>query len=111
MAETSCTPALANTRSTRPSSAATRSAAAVTALRSVTSSGTASAVPPSAVMRSTSASRLSLRRAATATFAPSRANRSAVASPIPLDAPVTTAVRPVSGVDAMTVDMTYSLLH
>jgi hypothetical protein len=56
-------------------------------------------------MRSTTSSSLSLRRAATATLAPSSANRSAVASPIPLDAPVTTAMRPVSGADAMTVDM------
>src|SRR6185295_18078549 len=51
------------------------------------------------------ASRLSARRAAMATLAPRVANRKAVASPIPLDAPVTTATRPVNGLAVMTADM------
>ena len=46
-----------------------------------------------------------MRRAATATLAPRVANRKAVASPIPLEAPVTMATRPANGPAVMTVDM------
>ena len=51
------------------------------------------------------ASSLSLRRAATTTLAPSSARRSAVAAPMPLEAPVTTATRPANGAVVITVDM------
>ena len=66
---------------------------------------------PAAVMRAASASRLSARRAATATVAPRVASRNAVASPIPLEAPVTTATRKASGVVVMTVDMLFISLR
>src|SRR3954469_13956512 len=84
----SITPALLTSTSRRPS----RSCACWTNARAWSSSPTsaliASAVPPSAVMRSASASMRSVRRAATATLAPARAHASAVASPMPDDAPV-----------------------
>jgi hypothetical protein len=105
--EISWTPALLNTRSTGPSSSASCSAAAVTADRSVTSRGRGRAVPAAAVMRAARASSLSERRAATATLAPRVANRNAVASPIPLEAPVTMAPRPANGVVVITADMSF----
>ena len=84
----SITPAFATTRSTRPSSARTVSATRWT------SSGSAM----SAVMGRTPsrAWRRSARRATAATRAPSCASRWAVAAPMPLLAPVTTATRPSS---------------
>ncbi len=86
----SMTPAFATTRSAGPSPDRTAPAAASTAARSVTSTGTAS--PP---ISAAIASRRSLRRPRTATAAPAAANARAVASPSPLVAPVTTAMRPV----------------
>src|SRR3954469_13017829 len=82
----SITPALLMTVSSRPSSCAVRSTAAWACARSVTSASIAS--PP---ISPASASSRSLRRAATATVAPCAASARAVASPIPLLAPVTSA--------------------
>src|SRR3954451_1787861 len=82
----SITPALLMTVSSRPSSCAVRSTAACACSRSVTSASIAS--PP---ISPASASSRSLRRAATATVAPCAASARAVASPIPLLAPVTSA--------------------
>ncbi|MFB4269752.1 hypothetical protein [Nonomuraea sp. GTA35] len=48
---------------------------------------------------------MSLRRASTATLAPSSARRSAVAAPMPLEAPETTATRPASGVPVSRVEV------
>jgi hypothetical protein len=53
-----------------------------------------SARPPIDSARATSRS---CRLAATTTSKPSSANRRAVAAPMPLEAPVTTAVRPLPG--------------
>src|SRR4051794_3249645 len=82
----SITPALLMTMSSRPSSRTVRSTAATACSRSVASVSIDR--PP---ICSASASRRSLRRAATATVAPSAASARAVASPMPLLAPVTRA--------------------
>src|SRR3954451_11080901 len=82
----SITPALLMTVSSRPSSCAVRSTAAWACARSVMSASIAS--PP---ISPASASSRSLRRAATATVDPCAASARAVASPIPLLAPVTSA--------------------
>src|SRR5581483_996425 len=71
-----------------------------TAAGSVTSRGRARARAP---MADATASRRSTRRAPSTTSKPSAARRRAAAAPIPLDAPVTTAVpRPLTG-DAASV--------
>lgn len=54
------------------------------------------AMPPSPSICFLRSSRRSIRRAASATFAPSDANPLAIASPIPLDAPVTMVTLPLS---------------
>ncbi len=54
----------------------------------VTSATIASAWPPAAAISAATASSRSARRAQIATAAPSRASRSAVARPMPADAPV-----------------------
>ncbi len=64
------------------------------ACRAVISVGTASARPPSRSISAASCCNRSARRAANTTVAPARANARAVASPIPLDAPVTIATPP-----------------
>src|SRR5262249_62118571 len=51
--------------------------------------------PPAASMRALTAARRSVRRATSATAAPSPASTSAKRSPSPLDAPVTSATRPL----------------
>src|SRR5918998_3807313 len=87
----SITPALLTTMSSRPSSPTVRSTAATACSRSVASSTTGSASSPSspAIVSSRSA-----RRAGAGTLAPKAAGGSAVASPMPLLAPVTSATVP-----------------
>src|SRR5215210_6540071 len=94
--ESSITPALFTRMSTRPSSSLACRTRACAASSSVTSHSTESALPPLPLIRSTSSESRSFRRAATTTDAPSAANASAVASPMPLDAPVITATLPSS---------------
>src|SRR5436190_11093834 len=86
----SITPALLTSTSTRPSSDFARSMSECAAASSETSHVTASASPP---MREASASMRSERRAASTTPNPASARATAVASPIPDEAPVTTATR------------------
>ncbi len=59
----------------------------------VTSAGTAIASPPAASISLHTASIAALSRPFTATRAPSRANRTAIAAPMPRELPVTTATR------------------
>src|SRR5690349_15145346 len=87
----SITPALLMTMSSRPSSPTAARTAALAWSRSLTSAWIAR--PP---ISPTSASSRSLRRATTATVAPSAASARAVASPMPLLAPVTSATVPSS---------------
>src|SRR5918992_96378 len=89
----SITPALLTTVSSRPSSALTRSTAANACKRSVMSAATTRARPASSAA---SCSKRSARRATSATVAPRAASALAVASPIPLLAPVTSATVPSS---------------
>ena len=56
--------------------------------------GMAAASPPAALMASATGPQLSRRRLETTTRAPASASVSAMARPIPLDDPVTTATRP-----------------
>src|SRR5713226_2211174 len=60
---------------------------------SATSMGTAKPSPPAPAISATTPASFSAFRAAHATFAPACANASAVARPIPCDAPVTRAMR------------------
>ena len=71
--------------------------AASTDWGSVTSSVTASAFRPAATISSATGRALSPRAAAT-TVAPRRASASAVALPMPRDAPVTSATREVKSI-------------
>src|SRR5918995_1596629 len=90
------TPALLTRISTLPNSSTAFWISPCAWLSSVTSQTAASTRPPLPLIRSTrSASRSSLL-AATTTTAPSAASASAVASPMPLEAPVTTATLPSS---------------
>src|SRR3954469_19196783 len=86
-------PALLWSTSTRPSSSNTREANASTASGSVTSTTCACALPP--ISRAT-ASADSPFTSATCTFAPSFANSSALARPIPEPAPVITTTLPAN---------------
>src|SRR3954469_12021554 len=90
----SITPALLIRTSTPPSSSLTRCAAATSESRSVTSASMAIAPSPSS---SASAWMRPARRASNATREPLAASARAVASPMPDDAPVMTATRPVLG--------------
>ena len=76
--------------SMRPKRATASSARACTCCSSVTSVGRAAARAPSARHSAASSSSASARLLASTRLAPSFANRSAVALPIPLDAPVMT---------------------
>src|SRR6266540_3362849 len=89
----SATPALEHHRSTGPTSRSTRSTSAATAAGSVTSSPAPSGVAQ-ASSRATRRAPGSSRSATTTARAPSRANRSASARPIPEAPPVTTATAP-----------------
>ncbi len=82
--------------SMRPYSSVVASTSESMSSSSVTSVGTTSASPPADSIRSARASSSSARRAASATLAPASASASAVASPIPDDAPVTIATSPAS---------------
>src|SRR5215212_2560212 len=88
-------PALLATASMGPSSASTRWKALRTAAESATSAPTVITVPPCARTRCAADSRSSSGRDSSATSAPCRASASALASPIPEAAPVTSAMRPV----------------
>src|SRR3954454_12806576 len=92
----SITPALF-TRMSRPPSCECASVTNACALSSsATSTGSASARPPSPSILSASEVRRSSRRAPSATTAPAPASASAVASPIPDEAPVIAATVPSS---------------
>src|SRR4051812_39555506 len=88
------TPSLLIRMSSPSSAAADSSTNERAAAWSVTSTSWTWTVPPSRPIRSASASRRSRRRAPAATAAPWLASACTVASPIPDEAPVTTALRP-----------------
>ena len=88
-------PALLTTISSRPHFSARSSTSLLTAALSVTSHGCTSAVPPAAAIASAVSFSLSALRATQATFAPAPASRSAIALPMPREAPVTIAVWPL----------------
>src|SRR5215210_5027310 len=88
------TPALLTRMSILPNSSIALRTRSWACCASVTSHSTAIACPPSWDTLSTSSSRRSLRRAPAATAAPSDASAFTVASPMPLEAPVTTATLP-----------------
>src|SRR5437868_3258314 len=90
------TPALLTSTSIRPYASIVLATSRSTSARSVTSVGTARARPPCRTISSASAWIRSARRAASTMAAPWRASSRAVAAPIPLDAPVTTATLPRS---------------
>ena len=92
----SITPALLTRMSSRPWLATVCATAASAAARSVTSASITDALAPPAPSSSASALSRSPRRATSVTAAPSAASRRAVASPMPLDAPVTIATVPSS---------------
>src|SRR5271155_4052009 len=77
--------------SSRPNFASTCWNPAFTCAESATSIGTARAAPPTPSISATSEASFSLLRAAAPTIAPAPASASAVARPIPCDAPVTSA--------------------
>src|SRR6202022_4132191 len=84
-------PAPATSSSMSPSSSVARCTNALTESASVTSSGSAIASPPAERIWSTSSWHLSTRRAPSATGKPRPANSTAVAAPIPDEAPATSA--------------------
>ena len=87
-------PELFTRMSGTPSASWAPSSPAATLPASVTSIRTAYAVPPASRISSARASRRSTRLAASATAAPCTASVRAKCRPRPLDAPVTSAVRP-----------------
>ena len=91
------TPALLMTMSSRPNSSTTRWTAASASDRWVTSDSTGNAAPPASRTWAARVSSRSPRRATSPTEAPSDARRWAVAEPMPLDAPVTSATVDASG--------------
>src|SRR5918995_1795733 len=92
--ESNMIPALLTRMSILPNSSTALRTRSWACCSSVTSHSTAIAFPPSWDTLSTSSSRRSLRRAPAATAAPSDASARTVASPMPLEAPVTTATSP-----------------
>src|ERR1700733_3409756 len=88
-------PALLSTTSMWPSSSMALFTAALTSSCLVTSSGSTNALRPSAVICAAVWFRPSSLRAARATSAPAWASATAITCPIPREAPVTNAVRPV----------------
>ena len=86
-------PALHIITSSRPNRSTARVTSACMSASRVTSAAIGSGVPPPAAISDASASRRSMRRAHITTEAPSRASRSAVARPIPADAPVIATTR------------------
>jgi nitrate/nitrite transporter NarK len=93
--------ALLKAMSRRPNRSTAASSAARTSSLRETSQVTASACPPACSIRRPVSSTPSAAMSATTTLAPSRANASAVARPMPLVAPVTKATflskRPLTG--------------
>jgi hypothetical protein len=81
-------PALHIITSSRPKRSTVRATKASISSARVTSAAIASASPPPAAISAATAASRSARRAQIATAAPGRASRSAVARPIPADAPV-----------------------
>src|SRR3954470_14801728 len=86
------TPALLTSTSRRPARSSTSSAAAATPASSVTSRGTPNAAGPAARSFSTAASRRSSSRPPTPTVQPRAPRPAAISYPIPLFAPVTSAI-------------------
>ena len=91
-------PALFTRMSAPPNRCSTMSQSPSTASRSDRSHAIAVAVPPRAVIRAATASSRSARRATRITSAPSAANCSAPASPIPEDDPVIRTRLPRNGI-------------
>lgn len=85
-------PALLTSTSSRPAVRSIASAAAATLSSEVTSRATPNASTPAVRSRATASSRLASSRAPTATVKPSAPRPWAMARPIPLFAPVTSAV-------------------
>src|SRR5215217_1469779 len=81
--------------SIRPKRSTTLSATSRTAFSSVISAGTGKAVAPKPSHSAATSCNAAGRRAVNATVAPPAANFSAVARPIPLDAPVMTTTEPL----------------
>src|SRR4051812_4430294 len=105
-------PAEWTTASTRPNLASTAATAASTARSSATSVGIACAeAAPAARHRSTAAASDSGPRASSTTCSPCSAACSAVARPIPLDAPVTTTTRGCGSVTAAPLVRTIRRRH
>jgi hypothetical protein len=90
----SITPALLTTVSMRPSSSTVVATACSACCWSVTSAVIVRALPPPSLIWVASASSRSVRRATRATLAPRAASAAAVACPMPLEAPVTSATVP-----------------
>src|SRR5438445_1781551 len=91
------TPALLTRMSTRPKRSSVARTSPLTSALEETSARTERASPPSCLIESTTAcASRSLPTQLTVTFAPSEAKRSAIAFPIPRDAPVTIATLPSS---------------
>ena len=94
--------ALFTTMSIPPKCSAVAAASAATCSTSPTWVGTAYAEPPAAVISSTVDSHASAFRLATTTCAPSDANPSEIARPMPLLPPVTIATRPAMSNELIT---------
>ena len=90
----SATPALFTSTSTEPKRSCVAAIMRSTSSSRLTSQGTASALPPAAVIDRASSSMRSVRRAASTTLAPAPASASDITTPRPEDAPVMMAVRP-----------------
>jgi hypothetical protein len=90
------TPALLHTTCTALNRSTAAAASACTDASSLTSVRTVSASTPRPVMRSAAASSAPSSTSASTTCIPDAANRSDRANPIPLAAPVTTAILPAS---------------
>src|SRR5215213_4469810 len=90
------TPALLNATSSRPRSRTVRSTRSLISLEDVTSQGTARTRPPCTARMSAVSSLPAASMSAKTTSAPSVAKAAAVARPMPLPAPVTTATFPAN---------------
>jgi len=88
------TPALLTRISSRPNRSTTASTVFCTLSPLFTSHDQASASPPAALIASTVDASFSAFRATQATFAPAAPSRSAIARPMPCEAPVTSATCP-----------------
>src|SRR5207247_871404 len=89
----SAMPALLTSTSIRSQRCKAAATASSTAAASLTSAGCVQALPPAAAISCAACSSGSRRRPISITSAPSAANRSAIARPIPCPAPVTTTFR------------------